>query len=198
MSFDNLFVPRQDVPEDLKLFDGLRVIFLLWIMTLGTSEYLTSAAVTNPWTLDSQLLTIPFTVILSSNIGFDFFFFLAATLATLKISNLEAGPKTYLKLLIYRYLRLAPVYYMVFLFGWQIGPVLGAGPCWFTYEKGFSECKEYWWSVFTMTSNFIPKNTTANAGCFFWGWFPPCEIQIILLLPWLVWLTVRLESNKKL
>jgi len=110
-------------------------------MALGTSEYVISGAVTNPWTLNSQFTTYQFTVIVSANLGFDFFFFLAATLATLKISYLEAGPKTYLKILVYRYLRLAPIYYMVFLFGWQIGPVLGTGPCWFTYENGFSECK---------------------------------------------------------
>jgi len=160
-------------------------------MIFGTCQYLISGSLANPWALQIYFQTYAFTAVYSSNLGFDEFFFLAATLTTLKISKLEAGPKTYLGSWIYRYLRLAPVYYLVFLFGWQIGPRLADGPCWFTYEKGFSECSDYWWSVFTFTSNFIPSNTIANEGCYFWGWFPPCEIQIILLLPWIIWLIVR-------
>ena len=174
----------------------MRVICLIWIMIFGVCQSVMNAALANPWALQTYFQTFAFTAVYSSNLGFDEFFFLAATLATLKISNLEAGPKNYLKTLLYRYLRLAPVYYFVFLFGWQIGPHLADGPCWFTYEKGFSNCKQYWWSVFTMTSNFFPDNVIANEGCFYWGWFPPCEVQIMILLPWLIWLTIRLKSAK--
>jgi len=51
---------------------------------------------------------------------------------------------------------LAPLYYAVFLFGLLIGPFLSSGPCWLTYEKGFHDCQNYWWSVFKMTINFFP------------------------------------------
>ena len=77
-------------------------------------------------------------------------------------------------MLITKYARLAPIYYLVFMFGWQVGPCLGSGPCWFTYEKGYANCNEYWWSVFAMTNNFIPNYVIANEGCFYWGWYPPC------------------------
>ena len=100
----------------------------------------------------------------------------------------------YFYLLLMRYVRLAPTYYIIFLIGWQIGPTLGEGPCWFTYEKGFSTCNEYWWSVFTMTINFVPKYVIANEGCFFWGWYPACEIQIFIVLPIIVYLIFKIKA----
>jgi hypothetical protein len=47
-----------------------------------------------------------------------------------------------------------------------------------------------------MTSNFFPDNVIANEGCFYWGWFPPCEVQIMILLPWVIWLIIRLKNAK--
>jgi hypothetical protein len=72
---------------------------------------------------------------------------------------------------------------------------MGSGPCWYTYEKGFSNCSEYWWSVFTMTINFIPGHVIANEGCYYWGWFPACDIQIFVFLPWLIYATFKIKSN---
>ena len=57
---------------------------------------------------------------------------------------------------------------------------------WFTFEKDFHECDTYWWSVFTLTMNFFPSYMIANEGCFFWGWFVCCEMQLFILLPWVV------------
>jgi hypothetical protein len=109
-------------------------------------------------------------------------------LATIKLHAIPASLPNYLRCVSLRYLRLAPLYYSVFLFGWQIGPSLSSGPCWFTYEKGFATCTDYWWSVFTMTINFeAGGNTIANEGCFYWGWYPPCDLQIFVFLPPLVW-----------
>lgn len=78
-------------------------------------------------------------------------------------------------MLLARFARLAPAYYLVFLFGWLVGPFLGDGPCWFTYEKGFNDCANNWWSVFTFTINFFPSYMIANEGCFYWGWFVAIE-----------------------
>ena len=102
---------------------------------------------------------------------------------------------TYLKMVLFRYMRLAPIYYLVFLVSWQVGPYFGSGPCWFTYEKGFANCGEYWWSVFTMTINFIPEYVIANEGCYYWGWFPACEIQLFLVLPWIIYAIISIKSK---
>ena len=69
------------------------------------------------------------------------------------------------------------------------------GPCWFTYEKGFSNCSDYWWSVFTFTINFFPKYVVANEGCFYWGWFPACDLQVFILLPWVIYSILSIKSR---
>ena len=140
-----------------------------------------SSAVDNPWILFHFFQTPAYTAVISSNMGFDEFFFFTAILLTLKMKEIlvKEGtftPFKYIKLLFLRYLRIAPIYYIIFLVGWQLGPYWGEGPCWFTYEKGFSNCNQYWWSVFTMTINFIPEYVIANEGCFYWGWYPPCDL----------------------
>jgi len=77
---------------------------------------------------------------------------------------------------VYRVLRLAPLYYLIFLIGWLVMPFIGEGPVWFVYEQSFQQCNEYWWSVLTFTINFFPENQTYTQGCFYWGWFVAAEI----------------------
>ena len=123
-------------------------------------------------------------------------------LMTLKVADLiedsssrnELSGLMYLKMLLLRYLRLAPIYYIIFLVGWQIGPYFGDGPCWFTYEKGFANCNDYWWSVFTMTVNFVPEYVIANEGCYYWGWYPPAELQLFIVTPWIAYLLLKLKK----
>lgn len=84
--------------------------------------------------------------VLSSNFAFDCFFCLVAFLATIKIVQIirkqEAqsrfkGETEVPKLFLYRFLRLAPLYYFVFLFAALVVPFLGSGPLWFVYERNF-------------------------------------------------------------
>jgi hypothetical protein len=90
---------------------------------------------------------------------------------------------------------LAPIYYLIFLWGWQVGPHITDGPCWFTYEKGFNNCSQYWWSVFTFTINFVPGYSIANEGCYYWGWFPACDLQLFLVVPWFIYAFYRLKQS---
>ena len=141
-----------------------------------------SASSQNPWILGHYFTTWGYTAVYSSNLGFDEFFFFSSMLATLKVEDYirkhgKLTPCGYFQVFLYRFLRLAPIYYLVFLVGWQVGPYFGSGPMWYTYEKGFSNCNEYWWSVFTMTINFFPSYVIANEGCYYWGWFPSCELD---------------------
>jgi hypothetical protein len=39
-----------------------------------------------------------------------------------------------------------------------------------------------------MTINFFPGYSIANEGCFYWGWFPACELQLFLVAPAVVYL----------
>lgn len=190
-----LLEPRSDTYQKLAIIDGMRVLCLVWILILGVCQFTMSASAANPWALQTYFHTYAFTAVYSSNLGFDELFFFASLFATLKLAQ-KPSLGLYLKTILGRYLRLAPLYYAVFLFGWQIGPHLSDGPCWFTYEKGFSNCDSYWWSVFTMTSNFVPEYVIANEGCYYWGWYPPCDLQILILLPALVWAIIAVDDKR--
>ena len=96
-----------------------------------------------------------------------------------------------------RFLRLAPAFYAVFFFGWLVGPYTNSGPWWFTYQMGFCNCQQYWWSVLAMTLNFFPGYVVANEGCFYWGWFVACEMQLFLVLPPLVYMfAITLKNHR--
>jgi hypothetical protein len=148
----------------------------------------------NPWTLQDYFKTIAYTLVYSSNFGFDEFFLLSTFFTYLKVyeyfkaKNGEASMFDFIKIFWSRFLRLAPVFYAVFLLGWLVGPYLNNGPWWYTYQMGFCNCQNYWWSVFTMTINFFPDYQVANEGCYYWGWFVACEMQLFLFVPLLVYL----------
>ena len=46
-----------------------------------------------------------------------------------------------------------------------------------------------------MTINFIPDYVIANEGCFYWGWYPACEVQLFIVMPWIAY--AILKANKK-
>mmetsp|Transcript_35026 Transcript_35026/g.34035 ORF Transcript_35026/g.34035 Transcript_35026/m.34035 type:complete len:336 (+) Transcript_35026:1133-2140(+) len=81
------------------------------------------------------------------------------------------------------------------MFGWLIWPFVEDGPVWYLYEKNFSQCSKYVWSVLAMTINFIPRYEIANDGCFYWGWFVPCLLQLSLFSPALVFLIWKVSSK---
>ena len=118
-----LFGKRINQDEDLKMLDGLRVLCLIWVMTLGVCQFTMVSSTSNPWSLEDYFQTYAYTAVYSSNLGFDEFFLLSAMLLTIKLQKLlEQGekmtPLKYLKLFAQRYWRMAPVYYLIFMFGW--------------------------------------------------------------------------------
>lgn len=81
-----------------------------------------SSAAQNPWTLQHYFTTYGYTAVYSANLGFDEFFFLSSLLATVKLNEYLKSHKmtivVYFKMFITKYVRLAPTYYLVFMFGW--------------------------------------------------------------------------------
>ena len=42
-----------------------------------------------------------------------------------------------------------------------------------------------------MTINFIPGYVIANEGCFYWGWYPACELQLFIVMPWIAYMILK-------
>ena len=55
----------------------------------------------------------------------------------------------------------------------------------------------YWWGVILMVGNEWAGWMVANEGCFYWGWFVACDLQIFLFVPWFVYLLeFKLKNHK--
>mmetsp|Transcript_14415 Transcript_14415/g.24578 ORF Transcript_14415/g.24578 Transcript_14415/m.24578 type:complete len:249 (-) Transcript_14415:842-1588(-) len=148
---------------DLQMLDFFKVLCLVWILTFGTAQFTMAGTAYNPWALENYFKTVAYTLVYSANLGFDEFFMISAFVSYLKIrayllsrqtDSVKAALSTYASIVGNRLARLAPVYYFVFLFGWLVGPYLGDGPWWYTYEKNFQGCEAHWWRVLTMSINF--------------------------------------------
>jgi len=89
-------------------------------------------------------------MIINTNIVMEAFVFISAFLGAYKVIKVyehQGGLnfKTILKLYFAKYLRLAPVFYFIFFFGWIFGPWLGDGPFWNGYRNFFDQCESQWW-----------------------------------------------------
>lgn len=45
-----------------------------------------------------------------------------------------------------------------------------------------------------MTINFFPSYVIANEGCYYWGWYPACDLQIYLIMPLIVYASLQVKS----
>lgn len=76
--------------KEIRLIDGMRVLCLIWVLTLGVCQFTMSSSVQNPWSLQDYFHTYAYTLVYSSNLGFDEFFFLSSFLLTLKLENMTS------------------------------------------------------------------------------------------------------------
>jgi hypothetical protein len=132
--------------EDLMVLDGVRAMACIWLLCLSECIRSGLSATANPWINLDLISGMPFTLLSSSHLCFDEFFMLGAFLTTIKIipyirkserARVEEEEerqvstqgfkmhKSIPQLFIYRVLRLAPLYYLIFFIGWLIMPFVG-------------------------------------------------------------------------
>ena len=129
----------------------------------------------NPWMIYRFFQEYIFTIVISSNVVMESFTALSAFLGAYKLFSLSEaqgrlGFVDILKFYCRKYLRLAPLYYVIFFCGWGLFPYMGAGPIWYTANAMYDDCQDYWWAQLLMVGNIVPFFQAPNYGCFFWGW----------------------------
>lgn len=133
--------------------------------------------------------TIFFTICIAANQITDVFLALSGFLLAYKCLQIAQanGGRLYftdgLRLVARKYLRLAPMLYFVFFFGWACGARLEDGPNWTNYQSLFLQCDKYWWAQLLMIGNIVPFFEDQNGGCFYWAWTFYCDLQLALLVP---------------
>ena len=67
------------------MLDFFKVVCLIWICTFGTAQFTMAGTAFNPWALQDYFKTYAYTLVYSSNMGFDEFFMLGTFFAYIKI-----------------------------------------------------------------------------------------------------------------
>lgn len=124
-----------DNPE-LDMLEGYKFFCFIFLMIAATSVFQFPASKATPWAPLEMKKKIFFTIVMSCNQATDVFLALSAFIACyrcMQIYEANGGKITIvdaLKVYGRKYLRLAPLMYIVFFFGWVIGPRLSEGPNW--------------------------------------------------------------------
>jgi peptidoglycan/LPS O-acetylase OafA/YrhL len=129
--------------RELDIIEGFKFASFLMLQFLSTSLFLNGAPQYNVWKMLDFLQQLFFTVVISCNMATDLFIVLSGFLGAYKCLQIyEAnGGKIYfkdmLKLYARKFLRLAPMLYLIFFFGWASGSRFSDGPVWINYQALF-------------------------------------------------------------
>lgn len=100
-------------------------------------------------------------------------------------------PGNVLKFYVYRFLRLTPPYFLVFLISATLSPYSGQGPLY--PRDGFEKnrCSNDWWTNVLLINNL----DVTEEKCFHQSWFLACDMQINLLAPFLLFFLTKSFSK---
>ena len=132
-----------------------------------------------------------FNLVTSGILAVDTFFFLSGFLgAYLFLVKYPTKSKCLspIKVLIayfHRYYRLTPLLAFIVYFSTYVIFPLTSGPVRMgVLEENVEKCKEYGWTTILYINNFYPK--LQDFTCFDWTWYLANDMQMFLLLPWIV------------
>eukprot|EP00933_Yihiella_yeosuensis_P033290 TRINITY_DN27024_c0_g1_i1.p1 TRINITY_DN27024_c0_g1~~TRINITY_DN27024_c0_g1_i1.p1 ORF type:complete len:876 (-),score=149.40 TRINITY_DN27024_c0_g1_i1:125-2431(-) len=194
----------------LKVLDGLRVLSMLWVVLGHTLLWpLISVQYDNTFMLlppKGRMTEVWFQIIPGGYFAVDTFFWLSGFLGAYTMhSKVKKSPellsvkgfclKLYPMGLFSRWLRLSAAYAFVLLISqtWfrELGrgsllwnarfqPVKGSGGCFFSIDT--DECKQGWWKNLLYINNLSEK----GLGCLGHTWYLACDMQMFLVLPFVV------------
>lgn len=166
-------------------------------MTTYSVQYLIGSSIVNPWIALGYLDYVIFAIATGSIIMMELFFAVSAflfsyrifLLARLKNNTVTLGDitKAYLR----KVLRMVPTVWIIFLLSWGIYPRMNSGPIWSDSRQLFATCSETWWTKLLMIGNLVPFFKPATYGCFYWSWVIDVDLQLALIVPWLVVLYLK-------
>lgn len=154
-----------DSDPELEILNSVKVWSMILIVLGNTHYYLMSGPVQNMQIIDQWPKNFIFMFVLQSDLQSDVFFWITAftwSFTILKNINQLSNQTPIWKLVLGRYLRLAPMYYFMILFMWKFLMLFGGhGPRYFMYEEDHS-CHESWFWHFTFLNNILPWKQSSN------------------------------------
>jgi len=140
--------------DGLKVLEGIRAFACLWMLMYFCGQCAGLMNTNNPWDQIDKLSTLSYSLIEACHLALDEFFMLAAFLLCIKMipymrraekREIEEGEKqetfkvhtSIPQLFLWRLLRLAPLYLVVFFASWTLMPFFSSGPFWYLFERNF-------------------------------------------------------------
>ncbi|CAN0072229.1 unnamed protein product, partial [Discosporangium mesarthrocarpum] len=199
-------------PNELSVFDGIRVISILWVVlghTLAVQAsigYINPEAVMPPNGLVSQWVGQLF---FSARFSVDTFFYVSgflvvyAMLNRFKSSSHEAihasSNRSKARRLsawlpffyVHRLLRITPPYIFCLLVWWKLAVFLGDSPFWYRWEYFIGLCDNFWWSNLLYVNNLVPWHQGETSECFYHTWYLANDMQFYAISPLFIVLYLR-------
>eukprot|EP00826_Nyctotherus_ovalis_P036814 TRINITY_DN329_c0_g1_i1.p1 TRINITY_DN329_c0_g1~~TRINITY_DN329_c0_g1_i1.p1 ORF type:complete len:674 (+),score=150.18 TRINITY_DN329_c0_g1_i1:237-2258(+) len=185
----HLFCSENKVDKNLDVLNGVRVLFMAWIVQGHLMADLMATAPSNGVYVAARKLFAErhYAVYPSATYSVDVFFWLTGFLAVLVITEQLKNRRrnivpAVLLIYLHRYLRMLPIYLFAFFAPFYIMPYLYDGP---NYEvaKGMNDgCKGIWPYNFLYINVYVES----DSNCMGWTWYISNDFQIYLLVPFLV------------
>lgn len=91
--------------------------------------------------------------------------------------------KDILKMYMRKFLRLAPIYYGMWIFIWALTARFGHGSLWHNTNMNVESCKTDWiWTLLFM-GNIFPNQMVPYTGCYQQAWPLQIDMQIAIIVP---------------
>jgi hypothetical protein len=132
-----------DDPE-LDALEGIKVLTMCWAIITATSLYTLTVSARNIVVMIDLFKQYLFAIVASGNIAPDLFMFMIYFIGFIKLNQYYdrkngIGLGDYFTLYLHRYLKIAPLYYFVFFFGWIILPIASRTSNWFLSDRLFHD-----------------------------------------------------------
>ena len=158
--------------RELDVLEGFKFLSFL-LATVGQTSYMLSkAALLDVFTVLRMFHGPVVAAFIAANLGFEVFFFISAFLTSYRcfmIMEAKGGCLSVLDVLkIYarKWVRLAPVYYAMWLFLWGVTARLGSGFMWNVADGAYGECADLWWPTLLFIGNLYPGEMVPFVGCY--------------------------------
>ncbi|KAJ8953088.1 hypothetical protein NQ318_013430 [Aromia moschata] len=173
--------------DQINIFNGLKVISMMWIVGGHGFVGWVSISVTNRETADNWLDQRSAGYITPAHLAVDTFFFISGFLLTYQY--LKQKPKPFIKHLVtvpqmylHRYLRLTPALLMMYLVAVSLFKHMGNGPIYPLTESLAAPCRKYWWAFFLYIQNYYNYDDL----CMTQTWYLSADMQMFLLSPLII------------
>ena len=171
--------------KSLKVFNGVRVLSMGWIIFGHTFLFMDKSPVTNVFDLEPFHKNWKYATIISSEYAVDIFFMISGFLLCFglqkqikKATNTLAKIRLFLYVLANRYIRLLPVYLIVLFPFSIILPYLGNGPIYSRISFYNELCVSKWYYNLLYVNNF----TDPLMKCAGHTWYLACDMQFFILI----------------